>query len=76
MTDVKNLKVYIIAGEPSGDLLGSRFMRAMVKKTNGQVEFYGVGGESMEKPVSNHCSIFLIWRLWGWRKLFPVFPKF
>ena len=48
MTDVKNLKVYIIAGEPSGDLLGSRFMRAMVKKTNGQVEFYGVGGESME----------------------------
>ena len=49
MTTDKKLKVYIIAGEPSGDLLGSRFMRAMVKKTGGQVEFYGVGGESMEK---------------------------
>ena len=30
MTDVKNLKVYIIAGEPSGVVLGSRLMRAMV----------------------------------------------
>ena len=76
MTDVKNLKVYIIAGEPSGDLLGSRFMRAMVKKTNGQVEFYGVGGESMEKAGLKSLFDISDWRLWGWRKLFPVFPKF
>ena len=30
------LRVYLIAGEPSGDLLGSRLMRALKHKTKGQ----------------------------------------
>ena len=42
------MKIYLIAGEPSGDLLGSRLMRALVKKTGGQVEFHGLGGDTME----------------------------
>ncbi|MBR5130533.1 MAG: lipid-A-disaccharide synthase [Alphaproteobacteria bacterium] len=42
------LKVYLITGEPSGDLLGSRLMRALKKQTEGQVEFMGVGGETMQ----------------------------
>lgn len=42
------MKVYLIAGEPSGDLLGSRLMRALRKKTGNQVEFFGVGGDTME----------------------------
>lgn len=42
------LKIYLIAGEPSGDLLGSRLMRALVAKTGGAVEFYGLGGDTME----------------------------
>lgn len=41
------LTVYLIAGEPSGDLLASRLMRALKKKTNGDVRFFGVGGETM-----------------------------
>lgn len=44
----KKLKVYLIAGEPSGDLLGSRLMRAMKKQTKDEVVFYGIGGETME----------------------------
>lgn len=43
-----NIKVYLIAGEPSGDLLGSRLMRALREKTDGKVEFYGLGGDTME----------------------------
>ncbi len=43
-----NIKVYLIAGEPSGDLLGSRLMRALRDKTGGKVEFYGLGGDTME----------------------------
>lgn len=43
-----NVKVYLIAGEPSGDLLGSRLMRALREKTGGNVEFYGLGGDTME----------------------------
>lgn len=43
MTTLNNtsraLKIYLIAGEPSGDLLGSRLMRALRAKTGGNVEF-------------------------------------
>lgn len=39
--------VYLIAGEPSGDLLASRLMRALKHKTGGKVRFEGVGGETM-----------------------------
>ncbi len=42
------MKIYLIAGEPSGDLLGSRLMRAMVAK-NPDVEFFGIGGETMQR---------------------------
>ncbi len=42
------MKVYIIAGEPSGDLLGSRLMRSMMAKCP-DTQFYGVGGETMER---------------------------
>ncbi len=38
--------IYLIAGEPSGDLLGARLMRA-IKAQNPNAEFAGVGGETM-----------------------------
>ena len=47
-TSNKKLKIYLIAGEPSGDLLGSRLMRALRGKTGSNVEFYGLGGDTME----------------------------
>jgi lipid-A-disaccharide synthase len=40
--------IYIIAGEPSGDLLGGRLMRALKERTGGKVRFAGIGGETME----------------------------
>ncbi|SBV95596.1 Lipid-A-disaccharide synthase (modular protein) [uncultured Alphaproteobacteria bacterium] len=39
--------VYLVAGEPSGDILGARLMRALKARTGGAVRFAGVGGESM-----------------------------
>ena len=42
------LKVYIIAGEPSGDLLASGMMRSL-RVLCPNVEFRGVGGESMSE---------------------------
>ena len=47
MTQDKEILIYLIAGEPSGDLLASRLMRALKEKTNGKVRFAGVGGETM-----------------------------
>lgn len=37
--------IYIIAGEPSGDLLGGRLMAAL--KERGDARFAGIGGEAM-----------------------------
>ena len=51
------LKVYLIAGEPSGDLLGSRLMRALKQK--GEIEFFGVGGDTMQNEGLH--SLFDIW---------------
>ena len=42
------LLIYIVAGEPSGDLLGGRLMRALKERTHDTVHFAGIGGETME----------------------------
>lgn len=39
--------IYIVAGEPSGDLLGAQLMASLKEKTGGNVAFTGVGGPRM-----------------------------
>ncbi|HEX2116780.1 MAG TPA: lipid-A-disaccharide synthase [Alphaproteobacteria bacterium] len=39
--------IFIIAGEPSGDALGAKLMRALRQATGGAVRFAGVGGDRM-----------------------------
>lgn len=46
MSEKRRLKIYLVTGEPSGDLLACRLMRAL--KTQEDVDFFGVGGESMQ----------------------------
>ena len=41
------LSVFIVAGEESGDQLGSRLMRALAERLDGAVRFAGVGGSTM-----------------------------
>ncbi len=38
---------YLVAGEPSGDVIGARLMRALREQTDGAVRFAGIGGERM-----------------------------
>ena len=75
MKKSNKLKVYLIAGEPSGDLLGSRLMRALQKKTNNQVDFFGLGGDTME--AEGLKSIFDISDLaiMGLVEVIPSIPK-
>ncbi len=39
--------VWLIAGEPSGDMLGARLMAALSERTGGRIRFAGVGGGEM-----------------------------
>ncbi|MGB0577234.1 MAG: lipid-A-disaccharide synthase [Alphaproteobacteria bacterium] len=41
------VRIFIIAGEPSGDLLGGRLMAALKNNSSENLEFAGVGGELM-----------------------------
>ncbi len=75
MTTSNKLKVYLIAGESSGDLLGSRLMRALRKKTNNNIEFYGLGGDTMEqeglKPLFDISELAVM----GLVEVIPSIPR-
>lgn len=43
----RSIRIFIIAGEPSGDLLGGRLMAALERQSGNKVIFEGVGGELM-----------------------------
>jgi lipid-A-disaccharide synthase len=43
----QRLRIAVVAGEPSGDQLGFKLMRALRDQTAGGVDFLGVGGEAM-----------------------------
>jgi len=47
MPDDRNLLVFIVAGEVSGDRLGGPLMAALKEKTGGKIRFAGVGGPEM-----------------------------
>jgi lipid-A-disaccharide synthase len=44
---VSSKRIFIIAGEASGDFLGAQLLRSL-QKTNPQLEIYGIGGQQME----------------------------
>lgn len=48
-------KIFIIAGEPSGDYLGSKLISDLNKLSKGQIEVTGIGGRMM----SEHMNVFL-----------------
>ncbi len=47
-TGTNELRVFLVAGEESGDRLGVALMRALKTRTGGRIRFSGVGGSGME----------------------------
>ena len=52
------MKVYLIAGEPSGDKLGAELMAGLISCAHYELEFCGVGGPLMEEQgLSSLCLL-------------------
>ena len=66
--------VYLIAGEPSGDMLGARLMRAL-KEKNPKIKFAGVGGENMEKEGMKSLFDITDLAIMGLAEVIPSIPK-
>ena len=68
------LKVYLIAGEPSGDLLGARVMRAL-KTIDSDIQIFGVGGESMTQAGLQSLFDIKDLAVMGLFEVLPHLPK-
>ena len=71
----KSPLIFLIAGEPSGDLLGGRLMKALKKKTKGNIRFIGVGGESMKKEGLKSLFDIKDLAIMGLLEVIPKIPK-
>ncbi len=69
------LKVFIIAGEPSGDKLGRSLMDGLIQLTGENVVFAGVGGEMMQ--AAGLASLFDMSELsiMGLLEVIPSIPR-
>ena len=63
----KKLKIYIVAGEPSGDILGDQLIKSLQTKFDSPI-FNGVGGEKMQS--NNFRSLFDMSHI----SIFGIFP--
>ena len=68
-------KIYLVAGEASGDLLGSRLMRALKAQYPDDVTFYGVGGETMQAEGLDSLFDIKDLSVMGFMEVIPSLPK-
>ncbi len=66
--------IYLIAGEPSGDMLGVRLMRAL-KTVEPKIQFAGVGGENMESAGLKSLFDITDLAIMGLAEVIPSIPK-
>ncbi len=45
----RQFRIFIVAGEHSGDVLGAKLMAELNRRLHGRVRYLGVGGEDMER---------------------------
>ena len=71
----ENKVIYLIAGEPSGDILGANLMRSIYELTGHEIEIIGIGGPKMNEQGLH--SLFPITELsvMGLTEIIPLIPK-
>lgn len=67
--------IYVIAGEPSGDLLGGRLMAGLKARTGGNVRFAGIGGEAMRAEGLDSLFPMAELTVMGLTEVLPRIPR-
>lgn len=67
--------IFLVAGEPSGDVLGARLMAGLKQATGGQVRFAGIGGERMIAEGLDSLFPMEELTLFGLAELLPKLPN-
>lgn len=67
----EEFRVFIVAGEPSGDVIGSRLMKSLRRLSPKPLRFAGVGGATMEKEGLNSAFKMEDITVMGAAELFP-----
>jgi lipid-A-disaccharide synthase len=70
-----NLHVYIIAGEPSGDVIGARLITALAERITGQFRVSGVGGPEMTAAGLESLFPYAQLAIMGLTEVLPSVPK-
>ncbi len=67
--------IFLVAGEPSGDVLGARLMAGLKEATDGQVRFAGIGGDRMIAEGLDSLFPMEELTLFGLAELLPKLPN-
>ena len=71
LSENESTKIFLIAGEPSGDILGGRLMDALKKYSTLPIEFCGVGGTCMSSAGLNSLFPMSELSVMGIAEIFP-----
>lgn len=72
----KPLKIAVIAGEVSGDLLGADLIVALKERHGGPIELVGVGGDALERQGLNSLFDFSELSVMGLTQVLSRLPRF
>ncbi|MGH6944783.1 MAG: lipid-A-disaccharide synthase [Geminicoccaceae bacterium] len=67
-------RIFMLAGEPSGDVLGSRLMRALREQSGDRLRFFGVGGPRMAEQGLTSLFPMDELSLMGFTEVLPHLP--
>lgn len=67
--------VFLVAGEPSGDILAGRLMAALKARTGGRIRFAGVGGAAMRREGLDSLFPMRELSLMGLSEILPHLPR-
>jgi lipid-A-disaccharide synthase len=72
---MRRAQIFLLAGEPSGDMLGARLMLALREQAGDRLEFFGVGGGRMaEQGLSSQYPMEEL-SVMGFAEVVPHLPR-